>query len=110
MKRLMANRHLLYTLKDSNGLLQKQIIRHSKPELVKSICEICVNTLNGNLKLSKMKMKKLKRYKKEIRIMAQPKVSLLRKKKVLVQTGGFLPLLIGALISSVVGHFLNKIE
>lgn len=109
MKRLMDNRHLLYTLKESNGTLQKHIINHSKPDLVKSLCEICVNTLNGNVKLTGGQLKKLKRYKKEIRMMAQPKVSLSRKKKVLVQTGGFLPALVGALVSAVIGHFLSKI-
>lgn len=108
MKRLNDNKHILSTLKDSNKVLQKHIVRHSKPSFVKCIEEICYNTVNGNVKLNAGELKKLKRYKKAIRFVAQPKVSISRKKKALIQHGGFLPTLIGIVLSAVLTHYLNN--
>lgn len=78
------------------------LLRHADNHLVKSICECCVNTLSGRVKLNALQKKKLRRYKKTLRLLSQRKISLKSKKKQIVQTGGsFLLALLPAAISTI---------
>lgn len=55
---------MLYVLKTNNGKLRKAIIENVDDELIKTITEIIVNTLNGNAKLKRKDHSILNRYKK----------------------------------------------
>lgn len=108
MKRLKENRHILYTLKSCKPGLRKEILKKASPEIIKTICEISHNTLKGNSKLSPKGKKILEKYKNKLRSLISPKKSLKSKKKLIIQSGGFLPALLGVVLSGVIGHFLNK--
>lgn len=108
MKRLMANKHILHVLKNCNPQLRKALLKASGPEVIKTLCEISLNTLNGNNKITKDCKRKLKKYKKELRSLACPKLKLTSKRKILVQKGGFLPVLIGSVLSGLIGQIINQ--
>lgn len=107
-KRLKDNRFLLYSLYKANPNLRKAIIKHSNPGLIKAISEISLNTLKGNIATTPASKRKLQKYKNKLRCLACRKRSLNSKRRILVQEGGFLPTLIGTLLSGIIGSLLQK--
>ncbi|GBM89489.1 hypothetical protein AVEN_32544-1 [Araneus ventricosus] len=78
-------------------------------EQIKTLCEICQNVLAGNV--SKAKIRQLCRYKKVIRQLADRNIPIARKRELLTnQTGGFLPLVLPAVLSLVGGLVGKAIE
>ena len=78
---------LLKVLADASPKLKKVIIKHAPTELVTAISEIVLNLIKGVIKLTAHQKKRLSRYKKELLALAK-KVSLGKKRKILVQKGG----------------------
>lgn len=109
MKRLKENKHILHVLKNCNSNVRKSIIKHANPELLKTLCEICMNVLNGNAKISNSCKNNLKNYKSPLRKLTSPRVGLKSKKKILIQKGGFLPVLLGAILSGVIGNLIERL-
>lgn len=107
-KRLKANKYFLYALHRADPKLRNAMIKNSKPDLIKALAEISFNTLNGNVQHSQMLRNKLKKYKSKLRCLACSKRSIKAKRNILVQKGGFLPLLISTILSGIVGTLLNK--
>ena len=78
-------------------------------DIIKIISEACFNTLRGNMSISQSQFKRLKKYKQTIRTLARKNVALREKRGILVrQSGGFLPLLLPILASSV-GGLLSQV-
>jgi len=96
MDRLRKNCSTLQLLHRANPSLRKAILTKANPQLIKTICDCSLNVLNGNVKLSPKSRKRLARHKTKLRKLADPKVSLKQKQRV-IQQGGFL----GALLSTV---------
>ena len=93
---------LLKFLQKGKPKIRKAIIEESGPDIIKVLCECAQNTINGNVKLSQAHFKKLKRYKQQLRLLADKKASVKRKKKAL-QTGGFLGSLLTAVLPTLAG-------
>lgn len=108
MYRLKANKSILQVLKDANPKLRKAIIQHADPQVILTLCEISHNTLYGNNKICKSMKNKLRKYKRHLRNLSSSKRSIGSKRKILVQQGGFLPHLIGSILSGVIGAYINK--
>lgn len=86
---------LLYKSKPS---VRKVIVSKAGPDFINALCELALNILNGNVPLTTKQYKKLNKKKSVIRLVADKKVKVFKKKKVLNQHGGFLvPLLAAAL-------------
>ena len=81
--------------------INKAIIEESDAGVIKLFCECAKNTLNGNVKLSPAQYRKLKRYKTQLRQLTNKKISHKKKKK-LLQKGGFLGALLGAVIPALI--------
>ena len=79
---------LLKVLVDATSKLKKAIIKHAPTDLVTAISEIALNLIKGVIKLTPHQKKRLSRYKKELLALAKKKVSLGKKRKILVQKGG----------------------
>lgn len=107
MKKLVVNKHFLHILKNASPKLRKNILKQAKPHLIKTLCEICMNTLNGNMTISKSQKLRLKKYKTTLRNLSSPKVKLARKRNILIQKGGFLPVLLGSLLAGAVGKLVE---
>jgi len=73
--------------------------------LHKALKEIAVNTVNGNIKLTPRERRKLYKYKKLILTMAKNKAKK-RHRKIVVQSGGFLPMLVPA-VAALLGSILR---
>ena len=75
----------------------KKFIQQSDKQLINAICECSKNVLTGNVKLSPQEFNRLKKYQAQLRELSSRKTSI-KKKKTLIQKGGFLPALIAPLI------------
>ena len=80
---------------------RKLLVDWASNKDIDAISEIALNTLNGNIKLTPNIYRKIKKHKKIIRLLASTKPKINQKKKIIKQSGGFLPFLIPAAISAV---------
>ena len=77
------------------------IIDGTSSELIKAICECGLNCLKGNVSLTNVQKQKLNRHKQKLRLLADKKQSLKKKKELSVQKGGFVPLLIKPILGAI---------
>jgi hypothetical protein len=98
MKRIKSNYHALQVLKTAGPKLRKAIISNCRNDLLISISECVLNLLNGNVTLTECGKRKLRKHKTVLRSLADKRVPLTRKKKIIVQRGGFLLPLLGAVL------------
>jgi predicted glutamine amidotransferase len=109
--RMKRNWKLLDALRKASKKKRTNLLKIGKDDLLLAICEIVDNVLKGTVKLKPAEQKKLQRYKKELRLVCDRKVSKQRKKKVINQKGGFLPLILGpalAVVGSLLGEVIGK--
>ncbi len=71
---------------------------HADKDLVRCLCECIQNVAVGNVKIGKSRRLKLKKHRATLRSIINRKTPLGRKRKLLSQTGGFLPLLLAPII------------
>ena len=92
---------------------QRKLFKIASGTELKSICEICTNVKNGRLPMSKLQRARLCLYKRQIRCMANRKISIDKKRKLLSngnnkqQKGGFIGTLLGItlpLLASIIGR------
>ena len=99
----------LRLLASSHPTQKRALIKSANNAQIDSICEICLNILNGNVPVDK---KKLGKYKHLLRMLSRKSCSPQKKKQYLLnQSGGFLPALAPALISalgSIIGPIIGK--
>ena len=106
MKRLKKHAHVLRALMTTSPAVTKAIIRSSDRDLVNTLCECCFNVLKGNVQLTPSQKKKLQRHKNTLRQLSNKKHSLKRKRH-LLQKGGFLGALLGPVIG-ILGTLLRQ--
>ena len=102
--RLNRNKEALLALQSATSSLQKIMLQNAKRDLVLALVEIAENIIKGNVKLTSVQLNGLKRKKKHVSVLVDPKRTENEKRKAL-QVGGFLPLLIGP-IASLLGSVL----
>ena len=110
MEKLKKNFENLKLLSDCNKKIRNHIIKKGDKDLILSINECVLNTLNGNVKLTFTEKEKLKKFKHTLRKLLKRK-SILNKKKILIQEGGFLQVLLPSaisLISTIIEHLVNR--
>lgn len=79
--------------------LRKQLLKKLPLRSIKTICECTLNALEGNIPLTSSQKKSLRKYKSPLRKIATKKGSLFSKKKLIIQNGGFLNILVPAALS-----------
>ena len=97
MDRLKRNASTLKLLCSAKKPFQKAVLEKSKDDLIKCICDISFNVLKGTAPISRQNKKRLSRHKSSLRKLTDRKLSLKKKRKV-IQSGGFLSALLGAAI------------
>jgi hypothetical protein len=102
----MHGSDILY-LQKTKPCIRKHIITKADGSLVDCLCECADNILRGNVPLTKLQKEKLKRNKAGLRALTKKSVSL-KKKKAILQKGGFLGSLL-APIASVVAPLLSAL-
>lgn len=101
---------ILRALNHFNARQRAIVLRCVDLNLIKIICEISLNILNGNIALPKNQKLRLKRYANILRKLAKPRENLKSKKKYILQQqgkGGFLPLLLSTIASSILSNLLS---
>lgn len=98
----------MYILKNAKPKLRNAIVKNADDDLIKTLHEIAHNTLHKNNPINVKQKKILKRYKTPIRSLACPKRSLSQKRKLIIQSGGFLPALLGTVLSGLIGSIIDK--
>lgn len=105
-KNIRKHQHFLQILAKSHPSQRKALVRTATTEQIKCLCEICLNILVGNVPVN---IQKLKKHKNTLRKLAKKTCSIKKKKKLLInQTGGFLPLLAPAIVSAL-GGILGRV-
>jgi hypothetical protein len=91
-------------LLDAKNKTRAKILSKASPEFTKFLCEVVLNVLKGNIQLAKPHYKKLRRYRYTLLNLCKRKKSLkYRKNLLLKKAGGFLPIILPALISAIAG-------
>ena len=90
-KRLCRNLDFLKLLGGKNKSVRKKVLSDAKTDLLKCISDCCHNILNGNIEMTRKEIKSLKKYRQVIREVANKRIALRRKRKILLQHGGALP-------------------
>lgn len=109
MKRIRENKVFLLFLIKASPKLRKILLMNASKEEIKSILEIVINTMKKNVSLNGECKTKLCKYKKILRMLSDKKKSFVNKRKILVQKGGFLPMLMSSLISGALSNIFSKL-
>jgi len=110
MNRLRSQASTLHLLHKAKPSLQKAIIANGNEQLIRCICDCALNVLKGNDPISQQDKKRLEKHKENLRHLANRRVSLKKKRKVLL-SGGFLGALLTAVlpaIGSLLGGLMQK--
>lgn len=100
IERFNHYKELLYFLSKSKPKQIRALLESIDPKFIQILCETTHNLLIGNIPLNQDKIYQLKKYKSKFRKLCS-KSSIENKKKILGQTGGFLNILIPALITGI---------
>lgn len=98
-KCIHRNHDYLSVLGRCSSRERSAIIKHANKDLLLAISEVALNIAQQNIPLSSSQLSALRRHKQLLQLIASKKVSHLKKRKLLVQKGGFLPLLLAPLLS-----------
>jgi len=96
----------LRLLHDASPKIRKSLIGGCHPHVLSCICECAVNILKGHVPLTGAQKKKLRRHKRSLRLLSSKKVASKRKKR-LLQTGGFIDALLTPILS-LLGGLLGR--
>ena len=90
---------LLRMLYKATPKLRRALLADLPTEIVHLLSECALNILKGTVTLKKAHKEKLRKHRDNLHKLAKPKTSL-KKKKEIIQTGGFLPGLLAGIVPS----------
>jgi len=109
-KRITRNLPTIRKLRRMPEKSRKSFVKNCSPDFINCICECSKNLLKGNVPVTPVQLKKLRRHKKALHTLSTKKASL-KTRRQLLQRGGFLPLIIApilGLVSSLVAGAINR--
>lgn len=110
IQNILKHKDYLNLIANAKPKYRKTIINSADRQLIKAICEGTLNLLNGNIPLSDENKQLLNKFKSKLRKLIKES-NFAEKKKILNQRGGFLNILIPAIIgglASVVNNLVDK--
>lgn len=106
--RLRRNFNSLKKLKNAKRAQRRTLLEAASKDLIVCVCDCARNIINGNIGLKPKDKKKLARHKHTLRKLASGGTKGVNKKRrLLVQKGGFLPLLLGPILGLAGGLLRN---
>ncbi|OXU23124.1 hypothetical protein TSAR_012765 [Trichomalopsis sarcophagae] len=100
---------ILKALFHLNNNQQKALLQTAASKLVRHIFECTLNLPISNVPLEKSHKSRLRRHAKTLRKLSEPCVSLLKKKKIIVQRGCFLPALLAPIIITLLASIISNV-
>lgn len=94
----------LLLMKKSNPKLRNELIKIADRDLMYALCDCALNVLNGKIKLKPKQRRQIAKFCRHLQYLTNKKTPLKQKRRVL-QSGGFLPALLGVL-APVLGKLL----
>lgn len=98
-ERLHRNITLLDVLSKTTKAQRDALINTATNDQLQCICDCAINILNENIPLTDTQYKKLKRFQKHIRYIANSDDNI-DNKKLIIQKGGFLPILLTPILTA----------
>ena len=92
---------LLTMLHKASPKLRRALLADLPPEIVQLLSECALNILKGTITLSKKHKDKLYRYRKNLHTLSKKTTPVSTKKKI-IQTGGFLPAILGGVLPALI--------
>lgn len=106
--RMRKTKPLLSLLTKASPRRRKAILQAGGRDVVYSLCECCKNVVDGNIPMTHAQRVHLAKYKKPIRRLADRRVKLAEKQRIVLQQGGFIaPLL--SVLAPVLGGILGAL-
>lgn len=113
MKCVVRDRNILCVLKNANSKLRKVIIKNCDDCVIRTLAEIVHNMIAGNVRMNVQTLKKMKRYKRDMRLLhgyiQKNKSNKGRRKRFVNQVGGFWPLLLQGVLSAALSYGGEKL-
>lgn len=106
--RVKRHAAMLKVLAKAKPATSKALMKEADKDLVYCLCECSHNILKGNVPLTKAQKTKLTRYKQDLRAVARKTTTQKRKRQIL-QKGGFLPALLAPLLAPVIAPLASKL-
>lgn len=101
------NACLLEALCHLNKNQRTALLRTADDKFIRCICECVVNTLKGNVPLEHREKEHLSKYKTTLRRIAAKQGNWKTKRKIVLQRGGFLPYIIGPILSALLTRIIG---
>lgn len=114
MKNVSRDQHILHVLKNNKcKKFQKAILQNCDDKFIQTLAEIVHNVLKGNIRLDAKDLRKLKKYKTQLRkihaSIKKNRATKSRRKLFSNQIGGFWPVLAGLALQSLAGLGVDKL-
>ena len=98
---------ILRTIQKARPDLRKSLLKLADQDVIRCIVECADNTLKGHVHLSTKQKQNLKRHKKSLRRLVNRGERWQTKRKLIVQSGGFLLPLLTPLLGSLIANLLQ---
>ena len=108
--RLVKNKEFLVLLSKCKPKLRKALVSGSDKEALYAILECVLNVCNGNVHINSDDFMKLKPYNRTFKKLIDKKIDIGQKRKIIIQKGGFLQVLIPAIISGLASIISSAIS
>ena len=92
-----------------NTKLRKAIMELADADLIRALSECAHNILRGTVRLSPREKVRLRKYKDKLRLIANRRLSISRRRRGIQQNGGFLPALLAPLATTVFLPLLSQL-
>lgn len=107
MKRLRENIHLLNVLKNAKPKFRNIILKNCDPSVIKLFSELAYNVLNSNIPINSECKSRLRCHKRKLRLLRKKNISI-RKKRIILQRGGFLVSVLLPILTSVAASLISR--
>lgn len=98
--------HVLRALDRANNVVKSATVRAAKRELVLALVDVAKSIINRKIPLNANQLSAIRRHSSDIRSLVRPGQSIQGRKRIL-QKGGFLGMLLGPLLKTVVPSILG---
>ena len=96
-------------LSKSNPKYRKDLLKGAPPEIIQLLGECALNILKGTVTLTREEKTVLRKHKKNLRKLANPKVSNKTKKKVVQKGGSMVPAMIKPVLKAVIPMLADQL-
>ena len=84
-----------------NTQLRKAILEYTDADLISALCECAHNILRGTVRLTPREKVRLRKHKNKLRLIANKRLSITKRRRAIQRNGGFLPALLAPLATTV---------